>query len=216
MPAIDRLFLEICKLYCQTKDSVKSRRNRENTALNLHSEPKAQVSEWCFQLYITLRYVPCNSEVTWSKLTLFRLIQSVSSYVIFLIFFHGWYLSCQKKKKDLQGHVDALSPMALHLPVYLLLPSQKVLRAAPLPAPIFTQVASASPLPATFPLSVTIASSRLPLPPERRSSNTKWWHDSWSMPTSGSLLTPSNITTLVLDDVTHSRWSAKAFLVAPE
>lgn len=99
MPAIDRLFLEICKLYCQTKDSVKSRRNRENTALNLHSEPKAQVSEWCFQLYITLRYVPCNSEVTWSKLTLFRLIQSVSSYVIFLIFFHGWYLSCQKKKK---------------------------------------------------------------------------------------------------------------------
>ena len=64
MPAIDRLFLEICKLYCQTKDSAKSCRNRENTALNLRSEPRAQVSEWCFQLYITLRYVPRNSEVT--------------------------------------------------------------------------------------------------------------------------------------------------------
>ena len=129
MPAIDRLFLEICKLYCQTKDSAKSCRNRENTALNLRSEPRAQVSEWCFQLYITLRYVPRNSEVTWSKLTLFCLIQSVSSYVIFLIFFHSWYLSCPKKK-DLQGHVDAVSPMALHVPVYLLLPSQKVLCAA--------------------------------------------------------------------------------------
>ena len=48
MPAIDCLFLEICNLYCQTKDSAKSCRNRENTALNLSSEPRAQVSEWLF------------------------------------------------------------------------------------------------------------------------------------------------------------------------
>lgn len=111
MPATDLMFLEICKLCCQTKDSVKSCRNRENTALSLRSKPRAQVSEWCFQLCLTVRYVPRNSKVTWSKLTLFCLIQSVSSYVIFLIFFHSWYLSCQKKKKkNLQDHVDSLSP----------------------------------------------------------------------------------------------------------
>lgn len=214
MPAIDCLFLEICNLYCQTKDSVKSCRNGENIALNLSSEPRAQVSEWLFPTVYYTEICPTQFKGNMIKTDIILLDPNCFLFFFLSSFIAGTWV-VKKKKKTYKTMWTLSRLMALHLPVYLLLPSQKILHAAPT-HPIFIQVASASPLPATYPSSVTITSSLLLLPPERWSSNTKWWRDSWSTPTGGSLLTPRDVTALLLDDVTHLRWRAKAFLVAPE